>query len=87
MQEMQRRAAVAGQIGMMRLADRVAARAENDSTSIFRIAWVPIIGLLVIGAAAAFIWCKRSGHNGFSGQIEFIRTIGGFKIGINLGCY
>jgi hypothetical protein len=88
MQEMQRRAAVAAQVGVMRLADRATARVEQDPTSTFRFAWVVLIGVFVVaGAAAAFVWCKVTGHNGFAGQIEAVKGPFGVKIGVRLGCF
>ncbi|WBQ04203.1 hypothetical protein [Kribbella sp. CA-293567] len=49
--------------------------------------WIILIGVLVIAAAAGFIYCRARGFDGFTGHIEAVKGPGGFKIGVKIGCY
>lgn len=59
----------------------------REATTGFRWVWLVLIGILVVAAAVAFIYCRNSGYGGFNGRIEAIRGPWGVKIGIKLGCY
>lgn len=49
--------------------------------------WLVLIGILVIAAAVAWVYCRNAGYRGFSGHIEAVKGPFGIKIGIKLGCY
>lgn len=53
----------------------------------YRWAWLVLIGILVIAAAVAWVYCRNAGYRGFSGAIEAVRNGWNIKIGIKLGCY
>jgi hypothetical protein len=63
-----------------------AQRALERATT-YRWAWLVLIGILVIAAAIAWVYCRNAGYRGFSGAIEAVRNGWNIKIGIKLGCY
>ncbi|MFJ6077051.1 hypothetical protein ACIQC0_01950 [Pseudarthrobacter sp. NPDC092419] len=58
-----------------------------DKSNGFRWVWLVLIGIFVIAAAIAWIYCRNAGYRGFTGHIEAVRGPWGIKIGIKLGCY
>ncbi|MBT2555477.1 hypothetical protein [Arthrobacter sp. ISL-5] len=58
-----------------------------EKSSEFRWVWLVLIGILVVAAAAAWVYCRKSGYDGFTGDISAVRGPWGVKIGIKLGCY
>jgi hypothetical protein len=78
--------AIAAQIS----AQNAIARAVNsalDKTSEFRWVWLVLIGILVIAAAVAWVYCRHAGYRGFTGNISAVKGPWGIKIGVKLGCY
>ncbi len=63
-------------------------RAQNQElTAAYRWAWIVLIGIFIVAAAVAFIYCRNRGYDGFNGRIEAVKGPFGVKIGIKLGCY
>lgn len=58
-----------------------------DKSNGFRWVWLVLIGIFVIAAAVAWIYCRNAGYRGFTGHIEAVKGPWGIKIGIKLGCY
>ncbi|MFD5277097.1 hypothetical protein ACFWIX_05990 [Pseudarthrobacter sp. NPDC058362] len=58
-----------------------------DKSNGFRWVWLVLIGIFVIAAAIAWIYCRNAGYRGFTGHIEAVKGPWGIKIGIKLGCY
>ena len=46
-----------------------------------------LIGILVVAAAVAWVYCRNAGYRGFTGDIQAVRGPWGIKIGVKLGCY
>lgn len=67
--------------------DFVRRQAELAIRSEYRWVWLVLIGILVIAAAVAWIYCRNAGYRGFSGHIQAIKGPLGIKIGIKIGCY
>lgn len=87
-QEVSARAAVLADTSMSRLADLAANRQSvTDSRTVFRWVWVVFIGVIIVAAAVAFVYCRARGYRGFSGHIEAVRGPWGIRIGTRLGCY
>ncbi len=81
---------VGAQLAALRLADTAGERlaaSEGPRTAVLRWVWVVLIGILIIAAAVAFVWCRHTGFSGFTGNIEAVRGPFGIKIGIKIGCY
>lgn len=57
-----------------------------ERTSAFY-AWVLLVGVLVIAAAAAWATCRARGYRGFSGGVRLAKGPWGVTIGISLECY
>lgn len=85
MLEMQQRVAVAAQVGAMQMRNGFEGRIEASST--FRWVWIVLIGVVVIAAAIAFVYCRNAGYDGFTGNLEWVKGPLGIKIGVKLGCY
>jgi hypothetical protein len=86
MLEMQQRGAVLVQMGMLRARDGAERALMRDGTA-FRWVWLVLIGIVVIAAAIAFVYCRNAGYRGFTGNIEFVKGPLGIRIGVKLGCY
>lgn len=67
--------------------DFVRRQAELAIRSEYRWVWLVLIGILVIAAAVAWIYCRNAGYRGFSGHIQAVKGPLGIKIGIKIGCY
>ncbi|HOQ53905.1 MAG TPA: hypothetical protein PLF56_09855 [Micropruina sp.] len=67
--------------------DFVRRQADVATRSEYRWVWLVLIGILVIAAAVAWVYCRNAGYRGFSGHIEAVKGPFGIKIGIKLGCY
>ena len=81
---------VEAQLAALRLVDSAGRRiteADGARAGVLRWVWVVLIGILIIAAAIAFVWCRRSGFSGFTGNIEAVRGPFGIKIGVKIGCY
>lgn len=59
----------------------------RNRESSMRWVWVVLIGILVVAAAAGFVYCRARGHSGFNGRIEAVKGPFGVKIGVKIGCY
>jgi hypothetical protein len=73
--------------GMLRVEQAIEGQVEKSRGTSMRWVWVVLIGILVIAAAAAWIWCMRKGYRGFNGRIEALKGPLGIKIGVKIGCY
>lgn len=87
MLELQQRAAVAAHLGAISLVERSSEALQGKSGSTYRWAWIVVIGILVIAAAVAWVYCRRAGYRGFSGQVSLHRNGWNIAIGVRLGCY
>jgi hypothetical protein len=88
---LQERVAAATQIGAMRIMDEIELRAKRANLpaagAAYKWVWIVLIGILIVAAAVAFIYCRNRGYDGFTGNIEAVRGPFGIKIGIKIGCY
>lgn len=91
MLELQERLAVATHVGVLQAMDRIGSRLPSaggkSKLTVYRWVWLVLIGVLVIAAAAAFLYCRANGYSGFHGEIEFLRGPFGIRIGVKIGCY
>lgn len=78
--------AVGAQIAAQNTIARAVDSALNKSNG-FRWVWLVLIGIFVIAAAIAWIYCRNAGYRGFTGHIEAVKGPWGIKIGVKLGCY
>ena len=62
-------------------------QAELATSSEYRWVWLVLIGMLVVAAAVAWVYCRNAGYRGFTGDIQAVRGPWGIKIGVKLGCY
>jgi hypothetical protein len=84
------RLVAASHVGTLRAMDTLESaltRKSESTPAVFRWVWIVLIGVLVIAAAIAFVYCRNHGYSGFSGNIEWIKGPLGIRIGVKLGCY
>jgi hypothetical protein len=77
-----------GQLAVIRGQHRLLDAIETPPQPVaLRWVWLVIIGIVVIAAAVAFVYCRSHGYKGFTGSLEAAKGPFGVKIGIKIGCY
>lgn len=49
--------------------------------------WIFIIGILIVAAAVAWVYCRMNGYRGFRGGLSVKRGPWGIVLGTYLECY
>ncbi|MCW2684530.1 MAG: uncharacterized protein JWP33_2443 [Blastococcus sp.] len=60
---------------------------DSEQRSAMWYAWIFIVGVLIVAAAVAWVYCRWAGYRGFRGGISVKRGPWGVTIGTYLECY
>ena len=75
------------QLGFAELVEAAQAKVAQKERSASYYGWIILIGILVIAAAVAWVYCRARGFRGFTGGVQAIRGPWGIKIGVSLECF